>query len=146
MGALVVNDDKIDLPRTHSDEPCHPPQRCQLRVFRAFQHSDPEYLKDHMRGNDRDEGFDIGRNPERGLFILPETSSGLELVDILTNATRRAMLGNLGESGWRDIRDLIVTKDRQTISLFGSTTPPTNKPKYLRVLAHFAHGGKAMLR
>jgi hypothetical protein len=33
---------------------------------------------------------------------------GIELVDIITNATRRAIVGNLGIDGWRDIPTLMI--------------------------------------
>ena len=52
---------------------------------------------------------------------------GLELIDILVNAVRRALIGNLRFEGWRDIRRLIIHRRDHYINLMllaGVGQPP----------------------
>ena len=72
---------------------------------------------------------------------------GLELVDILVNAVRRAMAGNLGRAGWRDIRRLMIHRREHYIGLLlleNASTEPTD-PGYADVVRHFAQEGRSML-
>ena len=75
-----------------------------------------------------------------------EPEVGLELVDVVVNAVRRAMLGNLGKEGWFDIRRLMIHRGEHYMGLMllGDTKPPTN-PAYATVVAHFLNGGRNML-
>jgi hypothetical protein len=52
---------------------------------------------------------------------------GLEMVDILTNAIRRALTGNLGEMGWDNISKLIPKlRDRHRVHLVSFVEPTAN--------------------
>lgn len=71
---------------------------------------------------------------------------GLESVDILTNAVRRGMVGNLGEEGWGGIRSLMIHRPDQYISLVmlpGAI--PEREPRYATVVRRFKDGGRNML-
>ena len=71
---------------------------------------------------------------------------GLELVDILANAVRRAFVGNLRIEGWTDIRRLMIDRRGPYINLkvlagLEFAIPPA----YAAVLRHFTHNGKRMI-
>lgn len=73
---------------------------------------------------------------------------GLELVDILTNATRRALIGNLKEPGWKDVRTLMIhRKGPHYIHFFSLEQDPVagRVYPYLDVLHHYGREGKSML-
>ena len=68
-------------------------------------------------------------------------------MDILTNALRRSLIGNLPASGWKDIvRTMIHRKEHYItfVRLDGVSEPPTN-PSYASVARHFWKGGRSML-
>ena len=73
---------------------------------------------------------------------------GLDLVDILANATRRALVGHLDESGWGGIRGLMIHRDEpyiQDVALKGAPTESGTVMapcSYTTVLRHFSQGGK----
>ena len=76
-----------------------------------------------------------------------KAETGLELVDILVNAIRRGMIGNLGIEGWGDIRRLMIHRPRHYINLAlleGASRAPKNPP-YANVVRHFTRDGKQML-
>ena len=56
-------------------------------------------------------------------FKFPSGSNyGLEMVDVLTNATRRALSGNLREEGWRNISQLIPKmRDKHQVQMLSFT-------------------------
>jgi hypothetical protein len=73
---------------------------------------------------------------------------GLELVDILTNAVRRAFVGNLGIEGWGGIVQTMIHRKQHYITLIrldGVSRPPDEQPYYAHVVRHFWSGGKQML-
>jgi hypothetical protein len=72
---------------------------------------------------------------------------GLELVDILVNAIRRAIIGNLKFEGWKNIPNLMIHRNQHYISLVRleeASTEPKN-PTYVNVINHFKSGGKNMM-
>ena len=72
---------------------------------------------------------------------------GLELVDILTNAVRRALTGNLAREGWENIPRLMIHMRDHYIKfmrLEGASEEPQIYP-YANVARHFLSGGKYML-
>jgi hypothetical protein len=77
-----------------------------------------------------------------------DSDLGLEMVDVLTNAVRRALNGNLGFEGWRDIPKLMIRKrDHHHVRLISLADVPLRPRQvpYETVLAHFRTGGKSML-
>lgn len=77
---------------------------------------------------------------------IPEP--GLELADIITNATRRALVGNLDRSGWINIPRLMLHAAGphyvQMISLRNDEKGKYKRP-YASVLREFARTGRVML-
>ena len=81
------------------------------------------------------------------LRFSSDIEPGLELVDILVNATRRALVGNLRIEGWRNIRRLMIHRPEHYINLMllaGAGQAPT-RPVYGAVVKHFSAHGKTML-
>lgn len=76
-----------------------------------------------------------------------EPVPGLELVDIVTNATRRALVGNLRKEGWNEIPTLMIHQNPQYIdfSILGADPMPKDKVPYADVEKHFRSGGRIML-
>ena len=75
------------------------------------------------------------------LFVNSNSSLGIQLVDILTTATRRAMNGNLQAPGWASLGSLMVQagRDKQVIQMLDiSCAPkasyPSQKPPYFKVI------------
>lgn len=96
-----------------------------------FLHEDmPEYIFEHLpperRKNYEDKKrqgldvrpMDIGAIMRRNCnFDVSHNHCGLVLADILTNAIRRAFMGNLGSEGWLPIGELMIPKKGQSIHL-----------------------------
>jgi hypothetical protein len=77
-----------------------------------------------------------------------DSEPGLELVDIVTNAARRALKGTLHISGWEQLPTLMIHRRRdhyiQLISLHDRKPP--NPPPYAEViLKHFTRNGRSMI-
>ena len=98
---------------------------------RHFLHEDmPEFIFEHLppdrRNNYEDkkrQGLDvrptdIGNIMRRSCnFDVSQNHCGLILADILTNAIRRAFMGNLGSEGWLPIGELMIPKKGKSIHL-----------------------------
>jgi hypothetical protein len=77
-------------------------------------------------------------------------SLGLELVDIVTNALRRALLGRLRKTGWRHIPRLMIHRNEPCIKFMllrdGPSTGAVHHPAYAPIVCRaFARGGRQML-
>ena len=60
---------------------------------------------------------------------------GLEMIDILTNAIRRALSGHLGEAGWGSISKLIPKmRDPHRVNLFSFAEPKPTEVRYASVI------------
>lgn len=70
---------------------------------------------------------------------------GLELVDILTNGVRRALLGNLQPEGWLPIRSLMIHRSQQYITLVSMNGDDAYEMTYTPVLRKFMKGGRQMI-
>lgn len=71
---------------------------------------------------------------------------GLELVDIVVNAVRRALVGNLRLDGWQGLPGLMVHRKSHYIRLV--SLHQRRKPEWLgyeSVLRHFMSGGRNMI-
>jgi hypothetical protein len=77
--------------------------------------------------------------------FTPIASPGLEIVDILTNATRRALNGNLRKEGWRRIPELMIHRNPQYISMHALQDLPKKIYPYAKVLHAYSRGGRVML-
>ena len=83
----------------------------------------------------------------KDLRFSSEIEFGLEWVDILTNAIRRALIGNLRIEGWGGIAQTMIYRKEHYIAfvrLDGVSTAPQNPP-YISVVRHFWKGGKSMI-
>ncbi len=73
---------------------------------------------------------------------------GLELVDIVVNAIRRALAGSLGEAGWRGIPQLMIHRPEQYIEflIVGRQQDTIHRSAYSGIVNRFfSRGGKSML-
>jgi hypothetical protein len=96
--------------------------------------------------NEGEEGIDLSLLLS-GLQFITTIEFGLEWVDILTNAVRRALVGNLGVQGWHGIVKTMIHRKQhyiEIIRLDGVSRPPEN-PAYANVIEHFWTGGKLMM-
>jgi hypothetical protein len=91
--------------------------------------------------------MNLGLVLSESLRFSKEPEPGLELVDILTNATRRALRGNLQPEGWREIPTIMVRRKPQNIQILSldKSVPETAKLPYGRVVKAFDIGARSML-
>lgn len=77
----------------------------------------------------------------------PEPEFGLEMVDIVTNAVRRALTGNLGEAGWCNIPRLMIHRGEHYIGLMllEGAAKMNADPEYGDVVRRFSRAGRPML-
>jgi len=78
-----------------------------------------------------------------------QSEPGLEFVDILTNAVRRMLTGNLQKEGWKNIHRLMIHRQDETyisFILFGEDKEITRRASYARrVHEGFVNGGRLMM-
>jgi hypothetical protein len=84
---------------------------------RKFSTELDEFHKSLNPGRQSDEGTDIKKIITDSFRFSPQAEPGLELVDILTNAVRRGMMGNLERGGWKDIPSLMLHRKDHYIHL-----------------------------
>jgi hypothetical protein len=116
--------------------------------FERFRTTLPEYLKLHIPGprND-DDATDLRKLMTESFRFSSDPEPGLEMVDILANATRRAMTGRLGIEGWREIPRLMVHSRSQYIEIVSllKARPSRRDWPYMSILQHFSRDGKDMI-
>ncbi len=76
----------------------------------------PEYLKPFSSTGGRGQAFS-GSAILRDMSFSAAAHPGLELVDIVTNATRRCLRGALGVDGWRGIPRIMIGKNPCSLNL-----------------------------
>jgi hypothetical protein len=106
-----------------------------LRKMSGWKEGDPEPL-------------DLGLVMKESFTFSSEATAGLELVDIITNATRRALRDNLQKKGWGRIPQLMVHRGkREYISLFSlqDDPEPDRVYPYAEVLNAFRRDGRLLL-
>jgi hypothetical protein len=91
--------------------------------------------------------LDLGKVLSESIRFSYEVEPGLELVDILTNATRRALRGSLQQEGWRDIPSLIIQRQPQDIALISldEAVPDAARLPYGKIVKAFDIGARSML-
>jgi hypothetical protein len=103
-------------------------------------------LQPHLNNPTEEFGTDIGKILSESFRFSSDHELGLELVDILSNATRRALIGNLGEPGWKKIPKLIHRGQHYVRMLaLMKREPPDSGCPYMSVLRDFSKGGRNML-
>jgi hypothetical protein len=95
------------------------------------------------------EALDIGKIIGESFRFSADPEPGLELVDVVSTATRRAVAGTLQPAGWLNIRRLMIHRKppQQYIELvaLGDTEISTAGLPYARVLLEFSKHGRSML-
>jgi hypothetical protein len=132
----------MDLQFRSISEPFATLEGADYSHFERFHGKFSPYMRAHFM--DEDEGVDGGLLLSEHLKFSSDTEPGLEIVDIVTNAVRRALGGRLGKQGWQDIRGLMIHRKEpyiQLVALRDAAVPST----YESVVRHFAEGGKSML-
>lgn len=70
---------------------------------------------------------------------------GIELVDILTNSVRRALIGNLNQDGWGNISTLIIKEQKESSVRFLTFSQKDDLAlPYLEELSIWNRTGKSM--
>jgi hypothetical protein len=97
-------------------------------------------------GNDGEEGIELSLLL-KDLRFSSDIEYGLEWVDVLTNAVRRAMVGNLGIEGGGGITRTMIHRREHYIALvrLDGFSQLRHEPAYSSVIRHFWSGGKSML-
>lgn len=106
----------------------------------------PEHLRTH--GFSEESGINLRRLMKDSFRFSSDAEPGLELVDIVTNATRRALLGKLGKLGWKLIPRLMLHRHEHYLSFVTLTNAQDSRPKppwAQTVVQHFASGGRSMV-
>ena len=132
----------MDLQSRSLSDPFATLEGADYSHFERFHGKFSAYMKAHFKGGD--EGIDGGMLMKENIRFSSEAEPGLEIVDILTNAVRRALAGRLAISGWRDIRRLMIHRKEpyiQLVALRDAAVPSS----YESVVRHFTEGGKSML-
>ncbi len=117
--------------------------------FRRFESPLAEYLVQHLPdvGKERPTVIDLKLLLTESFRVSSSAEPGLELVDIVTNAVRRALVGNRAKTGWGEIPRLMIHRRQHYISVLaleGAANPPQQYP-YMPVLQSFAANGRNMM-
>ena len=118
--------------------------------FERFRTTIPEYMKPHIPripARRRNDVTDLRKMITESFRFSSDPEPGLEMVDIVVNATRRALMGNLGIAGWQNIRRLMIHRPQHYIEIvaLGKSAPSRREWPYIDVLRHFNEGGKDMI-
>ena len=110
-----------------------------------FRGPTPQYLRETIVPHDQ--SFSLNLMLDEHFTFSSGNDFGLELVDILTNATRRALKGNLSEAGWRGIPGLMVHGRGEYLKMRTLRPMPAkeNVPYSSLLVKNFATGGRSML-
>lgn len=116
--------------------------------FERFSAKIPAYLKPHGRDSTgANDATDVKKLMTESFRFSCEAEPGLELVDILVNGTRRALMGNLKLEGWRGIPNLMIHRKHHYIHFVSllRSDPQRKSWPYMPVLEHFSRCGKNLL-
>lgn len=119
------------------------------RHFRRFILAElPAYLRNVAPPGDRTHGAGVDLQLMYGesFRFSSQPEPGLELVDIVTNALRRGLVGNLGEAGWLPLRGLMIHRSDVYVSPVDLTCRDDRKlaRQLLPVMNKFRTGGRIM--
>ena len=122
------------------------------RSFNLNMTTAPKHLQPFRKKEWQDEpfhAFDVKKVlSENRSFESSNKDLGLQLVDIVVNAIRRALHGNLRVNGWGDLGKLMVSPEKgknafQMVALHNDAVP---KPMpYSGIIKHFDKLSKPML-
>lgn len=119
------------------------------RHFQRFILADlPAYLQGLAPSVDQTygAGVDLQLMYGENFRFSSEPEPGLELVDIVTNALRRGLVGNLGEEGWLPLRGLMVHRSDVYVNPVGLYSGPERRlaDTLLPTMNKFRTGGRTM--
>jgi hypothetical protein len=108
-----------------------------------------DYYKQFINNlpNDAPPPIDLKKLLTESFRFSSQPEMGLELVDVVTNAVRRALVGNLSHDGWKDIASIMIHEPPhclQFISLERLNQEAVTR-RYRVILDGFARGGRSML-
>jgi hypothetical protein len=114
--------------------------------FKRFEAPLPDWLP-RPEGDHEPTGTNIRLLLMEHFRRSPDAEPGLELVDIVTNAARRALSGTLQIEGWSELPALMIHRHEHYINLIAlHDRAPPKPPPYARImLRHFTRGGRSML-
>ena len=108
---------------------------------------DPKHLSDVVpaKGGGHRTVIDLQMMYRESFRFSSDPEPGLELVDIVTNALRRGLIGNLGEAGWLPLRGLMIHRSDVYVTPVGfvAADQPVAKP-LLTAMNKFRTGGRNM--
>jgi hypothetical protein len=105
-----------------------------------------EWKRQFTNPTDRSRYLDTGAILKTNFRFSADAEIGLEIADILANATRRALTGNLAPEGYLPIRRLMIHRRHHYISLIALHDREICGPKpYSPIMHAFSSGGRAML-
>lgn len=112
-----------------------------------FQISRDEAEQKHSDFGADADAFDLRLLLREDLRFSREPEFGLEVADILTNAIRRSLSGNLQISGWDPIRSIMVNRRGGCLRLvnLGPASKLLGDRSYAPVARRFMFGGRSML-
>ena len=128
-------------------EPFSRVQGGDYSFFERFETPIPDHLRPHIKDSSKKSGMiSLNKILTESFRFSSNPEPSLELVDILANATRRALAGRLGIQGWGNIRTLMIHRRDHYIKLVSLEDVPKGiKFAYGPVLRHFSRGGKDMI-
>lgn len=104
----------------------------------------PDYLKETILPYEH--GYDLKLLLDEDFRFSSGPDYGLEMVDIVTNATRRALKGNLGKEGWWQIPTLMIAREQSLrFCSFSKEADSSNLPYRDVVMKGFRRGGRDMI-
>ena len=107
-----------------------------------------DFMKEMLKPKpDGPKPMNLGLLLSESLRFSTDPEPGLELVDILANATRRALRGSLQPEGWREIPSIMIARKPNTIQMLSldSGVPESMKLPYGKTVMAFHEGAKSML-
>jgi hypothetical protein len=107
----------------------------------------PEWTR-RLPGNQDDVAWNTRLILEEDLRCTCDATPGLELVDILVNAVRRALVGNLKSEGFGSIASLMMTDRRKCLHLLALSKEKQGRQKSPYdpiILKYFKKGGRSIL-
>ena len=94
------------------------------------------YDRFNMTSDDGEKGTDL-RLLLKNIRFSARPEPGLEFVDILTNAIRRTLTGNLQQEGWKNIHRLMVHRNSEayiSFVLFGEDKDVIRNSPYAKIV------------
>lgn len=106
-----------------------------------------DWKKAALQVSCQDATLDLGRMVRDRIRFSPKPLFGLEAVDVMTNAIRRSLIGNLQRPGWIKIRNIMIHRSEHYIALttLGPEINFAGARPYKHVLDDFTRGGRTML-